>query len=84
MPKKKAQKGTVFRATVAAASISAPVDEGSRRNRIIVDEAQAVLQMGKYLGIDFGGKEKETIEKIIEWEEEDVRRMGEKGHVGLD
>ncbi|GFZ09851.1 PAM68-like protein [Actinidia rufa] len=62
--------------TKAAAAISFSLSsEGIRnRNRLIQNEAQATWLMGKTLGLDYEGTEKEVVSKVVHLEMQDEAR----------
>lgn len=69
-------KCVVLRSAVAAAALSASVSsEGiNNRNRILLDEAQAIWAINKMHGITYDGDEQEVINKIAELEAKDKGR----------
>lgn len=68
--KGKRNKKVVFRAAVASAALSASISSGeiNNRNRILLDEAQAIWAVDKLFGINYDGDEDEVISKIAEME----------------
>ncbi|GMP74004.1 hypothetical protein CsSME_00031545 [Camellia sinensis var. sinensis] len=70
-------KKTVFRAAVAAMTLSASSENGDKRGRYVLNKAQATMQIGKILGLTFNGKKSDTINKIVELELKDKERNGE-------
>lgn len=70
------QKSVVFRAAVSAAALTASVSaEGIvNRNRILLNEAQAVWECNKLMGIGYDGDEDEVISKIAEMEAQDLEK----------
>ncbi|THG02824.1 hypothetical protein TEA_014145 [Camellia sinensis var. sinensis] len=69
-------KATVWRAAVAAISLSALVENVTDKGRHILTEAQATLKMGEVLGVNCNGKEDEVLHKIVELELKDKERIG--------
>ncbi|KAI8019386.1 hypothetical protein LOK49_LG04G02365 [Camellia lanceoleosa] len=53
----------------------------TRRRNKLLNEAQATMEVGKILGMDFQGKEKEVIGKLTELEQKDLARVEGKGVV---
>ncbi|CAL5344813.1 unnamed protein product [Camellia sinensis] len=51
----------------------------TRRRNKLLNEAQATMEVGKILGLDFQGKEKEVIGKLTELEQKDSERVEGKG-----
>lgn len=73
--RRKKQKCVVFRSTIAAAALSVSTDGINNRNRILLDEAQAVLSVTKIMGEDYVGDEEEVISRIMIMEEQDSERF---------
>ncbi|GMQ06390.1 hypothetical protein CsSME_00051006 [Camellia sinensis var. sinensis] len=67
------RKGAVFRSAAAATSLS--MARKSSRGRIDLSEAEATLELGKALGIDFEGKDEEVISKLLQLEAKDVENV---------
>lgn len=72
--RKNKQKCEVFRLAVAALAQSAPLslDGIVNRNRIILNEAQAIWTCNKILGMGCHGDEDEVVSKIAEMEAQDL------------
>ncbi|GMP90163.1 hypothetical protein CsSME_00041421 [Camellia sinensis var. sinensis] len=69
-------RGAIFRATTATISNSLSFNsESNRRRGRLIKEAKATVQMGKSLGIDFGGNEANVVEKIIQLECSNLERI---------
>lgn len=66
--RKNKHKCVVFRSAVTAAALSASISsEGIvNRNRIILNEAQAIWECNKIIGVGYDGEEEEVISKIAE------------------
>ena len=47
------------------------MENGDDGGKLLLNEAQATLQMGKLLGMSFNGKEDEALNKIMELEVKD-------------
>ncbi|GMP86480.1 hypothetical protein CsSME_00039242 [Camellia sinensis var. sinensis] len=73
---KQVSKQSVLRGSVAEASISASIDSGNAAGRRILSDAQATVQIGALLGLQYIGKEAEVINKIVELERKDKERIG--------
>ncbi|KAI8005608.1 hypothetical protein LOK49_LG07G00614 [Camellia lanceoleosa] len=71
----KDQNGAIFRAAAAAISLSVEHSLNTRRRNKLLNEAQATMEVGKILGLDFEGKENEMIGKLIELEQKDMERV---------
>ncbi|CAL5345879.1 unnamed protein product [Camellia sinensis] len=71
------RKGAVFRSAAAATSLS--MARKSSRGRIDLSEAEATLELGKALGIDFEGKDEEVISKLLQLEAKDVENVRTRG-----
>lgn len=67
---KKNKKCVVLRSAVAKAALSASISsEGiNNRNRILLNEAQAIWTVDKIMGLSYDGDENEVISKIAEME----------------
>lgn len=67
---RKKGKCVLLRSAVASAALSASISsEGiNNRNRILLDEAQAIWAINKLHGINYDGDEQEVISKIAELE----------------
>ncbi|KAF5933854.1 hypothetical protein HYC85_030025 [Camellia sinensis] len=59
---------------------SSGVEFNSISQHLLFLEAQATIQLGKELGIDFEGKDDEVMKKIIEMEEKDMEQAAEKSN----
>ncbi|KAL7212880.1 hypothetical protein ACSBR2_015553 [Camellia fascicularis] len=68
-------KAAVWRAAVAAISLSTSVENGLDKGRCVLNEAQATLKMGEVLGVQFNGKEDEVLKKIVGLELNDQGRI---------
>lgn len=71
------KKGAIFRSAVAAISLSMASKSGS--GQLLLNEAEASLQIGKVLGLNYDGNEVEVLSKLVELEGEDKERMLKKG-----
>ncbi|GMP93615.1 hypothetical protein CsSME_00043371 [Camellia sinensis var. sinensis] len=71
-------KRAIFRVAVEAMSLSVSFENGDRRGRYILNEAQATMQIGKVLRLNFKGKKFDTLYKIVELEVKDKERNGEE------
>ncbi|THG21087.1 hypothetical protein TEA_003170 [Camellia sinensis var. sinensis] len=67
------RKGAIFRLAVVAISLSMASE--SSKARLVMSEAEAILEMGKALGIDCEGKEEEVISKLEDLEAKDLERV---------
>lgn len=64
-------KSVVLRPTIAAtAALTASISSGgiNNRNRILLDEAQAIWAINKMHGINYDGDEQEVVSKIVDLE----------------
>lgn len=70
------KKCVVFRSAVEAAALSVFVSSDGivNRNRILLNEAQAIWSVNKTMGIGYDGDEEEVISKIVEMEAQDMER----------
>ncbi|KAL7164650.1 hypothetical protein ACSBR2_040531 [Camellia fascicularis] len=69
-------RGAIFRAAAVAISNSQSFNsESSRRRGRIFKEAKATIQLEKSLGIDFGGKEDDLVDQIVQLEDRDLERI---------
>ncbi|THG06293.1 hypothetical protein TEA_022220 [Camellia sinensis var. sinensis] len=75
------RQGAIFRAAAAAISMSVEQSLNTRRTNKLLNEAQATMEVGKILGLDFEGKEKEVIGKLTELEQKDLERVEGEGVV---
>ena len=73
----------IFRAAAAAISLSLSSNSKGGGNCMVMDEARAVLEMSKVLGLEFGGEEEEIVSKIVELEEEDLIRKNKGKEVAI-
>ncbi|THG02729.1 hypothetical protein TEA_003088 [Camellia sinensis var. sinensis] len=71
------QIGAVFRS--AATTISLSMASKSSRGRVDLSEAEATLELGKTLGIDFEGKDEEVISKLLQLEANDLEKVRTRG-----
>ncbi|KAI7993712.1 DNA topoisomerase 1 [Camellia lanceoleosa] len=69
------KQGAIFRAVTAVISMSVEQSLNTRRRNKLLNEAQATMEVGKILGLDFEGKENEVIGKLAELEEKDMERV---------
>ncbi|KAI8552569.1 hypothetical protein RHMOL_Rhmol06G0277100 [Rhododendron molle] len=72
--KKKKNKSVAFRAAAVAVALSISSEGISNRNRILLNESQAVWQVNKMMKIGYKGSEDEVISKIMDMEQEDDDR----------
>ncbi|KAG5539457.1 hypothetical protein RHGRI_019859 [Rhododendron griersonianum] len=74
--RKNKQKCEVFRSAIAAVALSASISsEGIvNRNRIILDEAQAIWECNKIMGMGYDGDEDEVISRLADMEAQDLDR----------
>ncbi|KAL7213615.1 hypothetical protein ACSBR2_016195 [Camellia fascicularis] len=70
----KIDKSAILQAAMAAISYSKSQGSSSSRAGYLLNEAQATMQIGKLLGIDFKDKETEVSDKLVELEEKDLER----------
>ena len=68
MVKKYPSKPTILRATAAAISLSISFGSRGSGNKKVLDEAQAIWEMGKTLGLEFVGSDEQVVRKIVELE----------------
>lgn len=70
------QKCVVFRSAVAAAALSASIssEEIVNRNKMFLNEAQAIWTVNKTMGIGYDGDDEEVISKIADRLAEDKER----------
>ena len=66
------QKGAIFRAATATISLSVEQSINSRRRNKLPSEAHAIIEVGKILGLNYEGKKKEVVSKLIDLEEKDM------------
>ncbi|KAI7981790.1 Mitogen-activated protein kinase kinase 5 [Camellia lanceoleosa] len=71
------KKGAVFRAAVAAISLSMASKAGC--GQLLLNEAEASLKLGHVLGLKCKGNEDEVISKLMELESNDKETMVKKG-----
>ncbi|GMP36773.1 hypothetical protein CsSME_00008787 [Camellia sinensis var. sinensis] len=57
------------------AAISLSMASESSRGRVVMSEAEAILEMGKALGIDYEGKEEEVISELEDLEAKDLEKV---------
>ncbi|KAG5556792.1 hypothetical protein RHGRI_007150 [Rhododendron griersonianum] len=69
-------KCAVYRSIVAVLALSASIfsDGVTNRNRIILDEAQAIWTCNKIMGLEYDGEEDEVISKFADMVAEDLDR----------
>lgn len=79
--RKKKTKQVIFRSAIAAASLSFSSEGIRNRNRLYLDEAQAIWAMGNIVEGKADGPEEEIISKLAEAEEDRERKKtdGDKG-----
>ncbi|KAL7181930.1 hypothetical protein ACSBR1_040775 [Camellia fascicularis] len=68
------KQGAIFRAAAAAISMSVEQSLNTKRRNKLLTEAQATMEVGKILGLNFEGKENEVMGKLAELEEKDMER----------
>ncbi|KAL7170761.1 hypothetical protein ACSBR2_035601 [Camellia fascicularis] len=68
-------KTAIWRAAVAAISLSASIENERYKGRYVLNEAQATLKMGEILEIEYNGKEAEVLTKIVELAMKDMERL---------
>ncbi|GMP68173.1 hypothetical protein CsSME_00027882 [Camellia sinensis var. sinensis] len=61
------------------AVISLSMASDSSRGRLLLNEAEATLQMGRVLGFNCEGKEEEVVSKLMELESMDLEKVHKKG-----
>ncbi|CAL5378234.1 unnamed protein product [Camellia sinensis] len=74
------RKGAIFRSAAAAISLSMSSKSGS--GHLLLNEAEASLQIGKVLGLQCKGKEEEVLGKLMELEAKDKEVLGKRGTKG--
>lgn len=67
-------KCAVYRSASAAVALSVSTEGIANRNRILLNEAQAVWALDNLFGNDYAGSEEEVISKIIQMEVQDEER----------
>ncbi|KAI8526398.1 hypothetical protein RHMOL_Rhmol13G0304200 [Rhododendron molle] len=74
--RKNKQKCEVFRSAIAAVALSASISSGGivNRNRLILDEAQAIWECNKIMGLGYDGNEDEVISRLADMEAQDLDR----------
>ncbi|KAG5550142.1 hypothetical protein RHGRI_015184 [Rhododendron griersonianum] len=74
--RKNKQKCEVFRSAIAAVALSASISSGGivNINRIILDEAQAIWECNKIMGMGYDGDEDEVISRFADMEAQDLDR----------
>ncbi|KAI8032107.1 Ubiquitin-like domain-containing protein CIP73 [Camellia lanceoleosa] len=72
------KKGATLTAAIATFSLASSSKSDSSRGRIILNEAQASVQLGKALGIDFDAQEDVVRSKIFELERNDLARIEQR------
>ncbi|CAL5340122.1 unnamed protein product [Camellia sinensis] len=70
----KIDKWSMLQAALATISCSKSQASSSIRVRYLLNEAQATMQIGKLLGIDFKEKENEVLDKLMDLERKDLER----------
>lgn len=78
--KRNNKKCVVLRSAVASAALSASISSGgiNNRNKILLDEAQAIWAVDKLFGISYDGEEEEVVSKIAEMEALNKARAGDQ------
>ncbi|KAH7833188.1 hypothetical protein Vadar_003897 [Vaccinium darrowii] len=76
--RRRKMKQVVFRLAAAAASLSISSDGIRNKNRILMDEAQAIWTMGKVLEGKATGSEDEIVSKLVEIVDDHQKKMVEK------
>ncbi|GMP24040.1 hypothetical protein CsSME_00001438 [Camellia sinensis var. sinensis] len=74
------KKGASLKAAIAKFSLASSSKLGSCSGRIILNEAQATVQLGKALGIDFDDQEDAALNRIADLERQDVARIEQRRH----
>lgn len=72
------KKGATLKAAIATFSLASSSKSSSSSGRIILNEAQATVQLGKALGIDFDTQEDVVLGKIAELERKDLTRIEQR------
>lgn len=72
------KKGAIFRSAAAALSLSLASKFGS--GQLLLNEAEASLQIGQILGMNCKGNEEEVISKLMELEAKDKEVLGQRGN----
>ncbi|KAI8549795.1 hypothetical protein RHMOL_Rhmol06G0053100 [Rhododendron molle] len=72
--RKRKQKCVVFRSALAAAALSVSTEGINNRNRILLNESQAVRTVTKIMGTDYFGNDEEVISSIMVTDEEELLR----------
>ncbi|CAL5334043.1 unnamed protein product [Camellia sinensis] len=72
--KKHTSKSIIFRPAATAIERSDLSEGITSSNNLLLNEAKAILQLGKSLGINFNGEEDDVLNKIIEVELKDKER----------
>ncbi|KAG5565558.1 hypothetical protein RHGRI_001461 [Rhododendron griersonianum] len=72
--RKNKQKCEVFRSAVAAVALSASISSGGivNRNRIILNEAQAIWECNKIMGMGYDGDEDEVVNRFADMKAQDL------------
>ncbi|KAL7220670.1 hypothetical protein ACSBR2_013533 [Camellia fascicularis] len=74
------KKGASLKAAIATFSLAFSSKLGPSSGRIILNEAQATVQLGKALGIDFDDQEDAVLNRIADLERQDVARIEQRRH----
>ncbi|KAL7185647.1 hypothetical protein ACSBR2_027571 [Camellia fascicularis] len=78
--RKKGGKAATFRSAVAAISLSISLDAIANRNHIIINEAQAVWEIGKLLGLKSIKEDDEVVGKLQELHDQnELQNNGAEG-----
>ncbi|KAI7981310.1 hypothetical protein LOK49_Contig51G00011 [Camellia lanceoleosa] len=72
------KKGDTLKAAIATFSLASSSKSEASRGRIILNEAQASVQLGKVLGIDFDAQEDVVLSKIADLERNDLARIEQR------
>lgn len=75
--KKKQKKSVMFRAAIADAALSVSSEGINNRNKILLNEAEAVLAVSKILGEDYSGDDEEVISKFMHMEDQNENRAAQ-------
>ncbi|KAG5525843.1 hypothetical protein RHGRI_032211 [Rhododendron griersonianum] len=81
MAEEEKQECVVFRSAIAAATLSVSTEGIINRNRIVLNESQAVLwTVTKIMETDYLGNDEEVISKIMVTDEEEELRASLEAH----
>ncbi|GMP76186.1 hypothetical protein CsSME_00032970 [Camellia sinensis var. sinensis] len=76
---KNSSKSVIFRPAASTFAQSDLSESGSSSNNYLLEEAEATIQLGKSLGVNFNGEEDVVLNKIIELEMNDKARITKEG-----